>query len=142
MASNIKFEKILDPIAYVRPDQEPVEILQSIFPFKKIDDYSQYKYDSILGCLSPYGFKYIFPLLVNFFTSYSNRLDSNLFDTFEYLIQSEDFSQKVIYQWLALLEKEEFSLIKLQVNQLLNMDGIECKTTNVLKSWISDKGVI
>lgn len=85
------FEEILQPMLYVRSDDEPLRILDKLYPFTIITSENEYQFDELMPYFSVRGFQYVMPYLFEFFLSKQTSLSGNLFASFEnYLRRSEN----------------------------------------------------
>lgn len=95
-ASIPPFESILEASTYGRADQEPVEILRKLYPFKPIDAETLYDFDALMSYFSVAGYRYALPFIVDFFiASPKANFEENLAIGFEHIVSDHEFSHPI-----------------------------------------------
>ena len=107
------FDKILEPIMYVRADDEPVVFLEKIYPFDEITKDKEYFIDEVLLHLSNEGRLALFPKLFQYFLSAPDCKTSNLFGSVEDLLYDYQLvrPKRPTRDWLASMTEAQLSLI-------------------------------
>ena len=117
------FDKILDPIMYVRADDQPVVFLSKIYPFDEITADKEYFIDEIILHLSDEGRLALFPKLFQYFLNGEEHRESNLFASIEGLLSDYQFSRpkRPTRDWLASMTETQFSVIEEVISVLFGL---------------------
>ena len=91
----LKKKFILWPPLYVSDDTEPLEALQSIYPFEKVTVFNQCEYDTIFGYLTAVGFKEAIPVVMRWLCDTSPDENGYLLGAGSNLMEAFDFYLKI-----------------------------------------------